>query len=79
MKAEIQVFHLDTLSYDVVHLRALRHTGVEHWVQVGVIGQSEGGKRLEPACGRREGDGERVVVLLDLGREAPVDRGNFRT
>lgn len=79
MKAEIQVFHLDTLTYDVVHLGALRHTGVKHWVQVGIIIQSDGGKRLEPAIGRREGDGERVVVLLDLRGEAAVDRGNFRT
>lgn len=71
MQANVDVLHLDALPDDVVHLGALCHSGIEHWVQVGVVADSDTCKLLKSLLGHEDC----VVVLLNLGRKAPVDRG----
>lgn len=75
MKAKIQILELDAFSNNVIHLSPLLHCRIQNWIHEAIITDADGGQTLETCvC-----DEKRVVVLLDLRREAPVDRGDLRT
>lgn len=75
MEADIEILHLNALAYDIVHLCALIHSAIEHRVEVGVVryaNRSQLGKLAR--C-----DEHGVIVLLNLRREAAVNRSNAGT